>query len=343
MEDQNSQVYARLDTSKIPELVGDGPKERFELCMRVLRETAWPLYLTGPSGSGKTLMAMNLAKQYGLESGVTPYYVQLSPEMTKTSLILGLRLHNGSLVVVDGIVARCMQAGGILVVDEAAHTTHELLLMFNSILDRTSVTSVGDKIIYAGATFRIIFCGNDSSYAGNVRLPQSFAQRMVSFLFDYPDFESELAISLRIAEDECGRPMKVPDSAARYIVATIRMIRSRQYPLSARNAAIILVLLNLGYTQAELPGDIDPYFTDPLTAEAKRRSAAVRILALAEDEVSAESLTDERVTGFQRFVSAVGITFFQTAFLSGCMYYLDVDGLEIDQESIRGDIENRVI
>jgi MoxR-like ATPase len=334
-------IYSQLDPDKIPELVGSASRERMSQCLRLLRETAWPLYFTGPSGSGKTLMAMNLAKQYSLEVKVPPYYVQLSPEMTKTSLILGLRLIDGSLTVVDGVVAECMRTGGILVVDEAAHTTHELLLMFNSILDRTSVTSVGDRIIYSADTFRIIFCGNDSSYAGNVRLPQSFAQRMVAFFFDYPDFESELAIACRIAEDECSRPFTVPPAVARYVLATIRLIRSGQYPLSARNAAIILVLLNLA--QKGETGEIKPYFTDPLSAEAKRRAAAGRILQIPDGELSMEALEDERITEFQRFVSGIGVETFRQIFLSGSMYYLDVDGLELDQETVRGEIETRII
>ena len=52
-----------------------------------------------PSGSGKSIIAMNLARQYALAKNVPAYYVQLSPEQTKTSLILGLRLENGSLAV----------------------------------------------------------------------------------------------------------------------------------------------------------------------------------------------------------------------------------------------------
>lgn len=197
----NKSMYSHLDPSQVPELVGEDAAKRLSRCLSILNNTIWPLYLTGPSGSGKTLTAMNIAKQYSQAHCVPAYYVQLSPEMTKTSLILGLRLISGSLQVVDGVVAHCMQTRDIIVVDEAAHTTHELLLMFNSILDRTSVTSVGDRIIYAADTFRIIFCSNDSSYAGNVRLPQSFAQRMVSFHFDYPSFESEFLITRQIATD----------------------------------------------------------------------------------------------------------------------------------------------
>lgn len=334
-------MYSHLDPSQIPQLVGEDAAVRLSACLNILDNTIWPLYLTGPSGSGKTLMAMNIAKEYSQAHNVPAYYVQLSPEMTKTSLILGLRLINGSLQVVDGVVAHCMQTGGIIIVDEAAHTTHELLLMFNSILDRTSVTSVGDRIIYAADTFRIVFCSNDSSYAGNVRLPQSFAQRMVSFHFDYPSFESEFLITRQIAADECKLPLKVPESVIRYIVSTIRMIRSAQYPLSARNAAIIVVLLNL--VQNTQPYGISSYFTGKDTAEAKRRSAASRIFQRDIEALTMEDLLDESISEFHEFVSRVGVDEFRRAFLSGTMYYLDVDGLELNQDTVRNTISNQII
>ncbi|MGL6199197.1 MAG: AAA family ATPase [Lachnospiraceae bacterium] len=334
-------VFAYLDPEQIPALVGEDPKRRLAQCLKILDNTAWPLYLVGPSGSGKTLMSMNLAKEYSAKYSVPAYYVQLSPEMTKTSLILGLRLVEGSLTVVDGVIADCMKNGGIIVIDEAAHTTHEMLLMLNSILDRTSVTSVGDRIIYSADTFRVIFCSNDSSYAGNVRLPQSFAQRLVALDFDYPGFESEVAITAQIAEDECEIPLTVPVSVIKYIVATIREMRSTQYPLSARNAAIITVILNLsGKHNASMLAD---YFTDKDTSEAKRRAAASRIFQKSNEILTMEDLLSEQVSEFQLFVSSVGVDTFRSAFLSGSMYYLDVDGLELNQNTVRNTIANSII
>jgi MoxR-like ATPase len=261
--------------------------------------------------------------------------------MTKTSLILGLRLVAGSLEVVDGVVAQCMKEGGIIVIDEAAHTTHELLLMLNSVLDRTSVTSVGDTIVYAEESFRVVLCANDSSYAGNVRLPQSFAQRLVALAFDYPGFDNELAITHAIAEAECRSPLTVPDSVARHVVATMRLVRTGAYPLSARNAAIILVLLNLAERKAT--SELDPYFTDPDTAEAKRRAAAVRVLGKGDEDLEVGDLRAPAVEEFLAFVSAVGVQRFREAFLAGSMYHLDVDGLELDEQAVRSAIAGQIL
>ena len=338
-------VYSLLDCDRVPTLVGVEAKERLSRLIQVLESTSWPVFLTGHSGSGKTSMAMNLAKEYSARQKVPAYYVQLSPEMTKTSLILGLRLVDGSLMPVDGVVAECMQTGGVLVVDEAAHTTHEMLLMFNSVLDRTSVTSVGDRIVYSAPTFRVIFCANDSSYAGNVRLPQSFAQRLVVFHFDYPSFQPECEITRRIIDDECATPLALPDSVIRYIVGVLREVRSDQFPVSARNSAIVAVLLNLamGDSPSEESRSLDPYFTDEDTAEAKRRLIASRVLQRDPAHLRLEDLILPEITEFEAFVSQVGLDVFRESFLSGFMYYLDLDGLELNQSTVRNALANRII
>lgn len=81
-----------LNLKNIPKIVGIHGKKMFNECMGILNYTRWPIYISGPSGSGKSIIAMNLAKKYAQENNVPAYYVQLSPEQTKTSLILGLRL-----------------------------------------------------------------------------------------------------------------------------------------------------------------------------------------------------------------------------------------------------------
>jgi MoxR-like ATPase len=165
-----------LNLDKVPKLVGKVARDRFMEISTLLENSSWPIYLVGPSGSGKSIMAMNVAGWYSKKYGVPAYYVQLSPDQTKTSLILGLRLINGSLVPVKGLIATAMEKGGIVIVDEAAHATQELLLMFNSICDRTSITAIGDAIVESKDSFRVVFASNSSSYAGNSKLPQSFAQ-----------------------------------------------------------------------------------------------------------------------------------------------------------------------
>ena len=334
-------ISQRLNLHKVPRLVGRTAKQKLKQYFAVLTATKWPLYITGPSGSGKSVIAMNLAKEYAEVNDVPAYYVQISQEMTKTSLILGLRLVNGSLEVVDGVVAKCMQEGGVIIVDEATHGTQDILLTFNSILDSTSVTAVGDRIIYAKDTFRVIFCSNDSSYAGNVRLPQSFAQRVVAFYLGYPEWIDEARVIKRIATKECSEEITVPSCVIKYIASYIRENRTNEFPLSARNGAIATVLMNLEHIDAYEEHEIDASLTSGPTVEAKRRSIAKRIYNKEVTDVAL--LTTGEVTKFMHYVSAIGISRFTEVMLSACMYYLDVDGVELEETSIRNRLRGSVI
>lgn len=297
----------------------------------------------GPSGSGKSIIAMNLARQYALAKNVPAYYVQLSPEQTKTSLILGLRLENGSLAVKNGVVADCMERGGIIIVDEATHSVQEILLMFNSILDRTSVTAIGDKMIYAHEDFRIVFCSNDSRYSGNVKLPQSFAQRLVSFYFDYPTAEDELLIVEQIVAEECRANDVVPVSLKRYIIELMREVRSNTYPLSVRNAAIAVVLCNLELLRRPewRQTIIDSYFYDNRNVESIKRYLAKRVLGC--EAASVTDLTDRRIMELEQALSAIGIGTFKEIILQSFMYYLDVDLGFYDLQMVKEKLESSII
>ncbi len=331
-----------LKLENIPELVGEYAEKRVKDMSRVLFNTRWPLYFIGPSGSGKSIFAMNLGKEYAQKLKVPCYYIQLSPEQTKTSLILGLRLDNGSLKPVKAVVAEAMEKGGIIIIDEATHSTQNLLLMFNSILDRTSVTSIGDEIVYSDKKFRVIFCSNDSNYAGNVKLPQSFAQRMVTFPFDYPPWIDEAKIIKRIAKDECECDIDVPNSVIKYITSTIRKIRTKDFPLSARNGAIAVVLLQLAEKKKN-SDMVDKYFTNTSNVEALRRQVFSRISDKNEKDVDMNDLMDDQLTETLKYVTSVGIDRFKEIMFSACMYYLDVDGMEMISSQFRTNMEGMII
>jgi hypothetical protein len=337
-------LNTRFDVSKVPEIVGHSGNELLQRCYNVLNHTKWPIYIVGPSGSGKSIIAMNIAKKYSLARGVPAYYVQLSPEQTKTSLILGLRLDGGSLVVKNGIVAECMEAGGVIVVDEATHTMQEVLLMFNSILDRTSVTAIGDKTVFANENFRILFCANDSQYSGNTKLPQSFAQRLVCFYFDYPAAEDELKIVDKIIAEECAIPDMVPAEVKKYVVDMMREMRSKTYPLSVRNAAIAAVMCNLEFAGAGKSIDtvtVDDYFIKGNNVESIRRSIAERLGA--KDVENVASLVSPELESFVKFISVIGVERFREIILQSFMYYLDVDLGFYDLQLVKDKIQSATL
>ena len=321
-----SGLNVTLDLQRIPPIVGDSGIDLLRRCLGIIENTRWPIYIVGPSGSGKSIIAMNIAKQYSLAKQVPAYYVQLSPEQTKTNLILGLRLEQGSLVVKNGVVADCMEQGGIIIVDEATHTMQEVLLMFNSIMDRSSVTAIGDKIVYAHKDFRIIFCANDSQYSGNVKLPKSFAQRLVCFHFDYPRPEDELRIVDQIVKEECVAADIVPEEVKKYIISLMDEVRSNEYPLSVRNAAIAVVMCNLALHEVLNSGrkvEIDDYFVSGANLESLRKAIGSRLNQNSLEEV--RDLQSPAINRFIEFVSAIGVDRFKEIILQSFMYYLDVD------------------
>lgn len=331
-------INTKLDVKKVPRVVGVKGRRMLKRCLNVIENTKWPLYIVGPSGSGKSIIAMNIAKEYAMKHKVDAYYVQLSPEQTKTSLILGLRLKNGSLVPENGIVADCMENGGIIIVDEATHSMQEILLMFNSILDRTAVTAIGDKIVYAADSFRIVFCSNTSTYAGNVKLPQSFAQRLVAFNFEYPGQNDEVEIVKRIVDDELECESDVPDNVINYIVGLMREVRSEEYPLSVRNAAIATVMLALEYKEA---GKTDDYFTMSKDKEAMRRTIATRIFGESPKDVTI--INGSEVQEVIDYVSSISVKRFKEIILQSFMYYLDIDMGFFDSKDAKSKLMANII
>lgn len=335
-------MISTLDFTHVPRVVGKEPNEFYKQGYNIVKRTNWPLYITGPSGSGKSVIAMNIARRYSQKVGVPAYYVQLSPEQTKTSLILGLRLKNGSLEAVNGVVAECMENGGIIIIDEATHSTQEMLLMFNSILDRTSITSIGDKTVVGKDTFRIIFCANDSKYSGNVKLPQSFAQRLVGMYCDYPSWEDEVKIVNRILEDEYDSQMFVPQPVIKYIVSLMRELRKENYPLSVRNGSIATVLLQLQpKTKAQEVTQDDPYFTSGANVESVRRAIAKKILNSPVQDSS--QLNTGEVAEFTRYVTRVGLDRFREIILQSFMYYLDLDMGFYDISAIKEQLKQKAL
>ena len=335
---------SQLQMENVKTLLGDGPKEMARDIMSILKSTKLSPYFVGPSGVGKTHTGMFLVKAYvnmmkkqGVE--VPGYFIQLSPDQTKTSVIGGHRLIKGSLESVNGVFANCMEQGGIIYVDEVTHATQEMMLMFNSALDRTAVTSVGDRSVVAHENFRAMFGSNTSRYAGNNRLPQSFAQRMVAFPFDYPSIEDEITIARGIVVDELGRDTVVPNSVIRYLSTIAREVREQRdnFPLSARNIASATMVMDLALKRS---GDVDEYFTGA-NVESTRRNLAQRILS--HEPTGTMDLNQGPVGEFIRFVSSIGIEKFRQAVLGSFMYYLDVDGSELVRDQLRADMASSII
>jgi DNA polymerase III delta prime subunit len=255
-----------LDLNHIPPIVGRGSTKKFESMYAHMKHIRKPFLFTGPAGSGKTTFALNMLKRYSLEYGVPSFIVQVSPEMSKSTLVIGKQLREGSLVTVKGCVAVAAELGAGIFIDEAQQSSQELLATMQSLFERNAIITDSTEAVRPRDTFRAIFASNPStSHAANVPLPQAFASRVIAVRFDYPSFEDEVEIAKAIAEDPevFKLPLEIPEAVLRFVVGFMREHRSDYYPLSARNAAACVGYMNVEATLNGFSESMTRYRTMP--------------------------------------------------------------------------------
>jgi MoxR-like ATPase len=333
---QSLQVHsALLNLKKVPELVGTDSRKRAADCAYILTDTNIPLYMVGDSGTGKTVTGQWLCKRWAEQYDVPAYYHKLSQEDTKTATMLGLRMVNGSLQVVDGLLARAARENAIVFLDEITHSTTNMILMLNAFDGAESVITIGDEIIDASG-MKIMYGSNKSSHAGNIRVPQSFLNRALTIEFDYPGRDDEIAIAKAIClkDSRVGGLRATPDAAIKYVTALIRELRpiNKAFPFSVRNIAKICLYLDSIAYRSKVTG-IDKTFQGGANSEATKRRMTLRIAG-----TQAQS-TDQIVAGeirqFIEYASKVGVDKFREIVLAGLGLNADAEGLEFDDEPLR--------
>lgn len=365
-------VGALLDIKKVPDVVGDKPKEQLREILRLLNLTTFPILLVGDSGTGKSQLMKSAVKywtiqeterrkkrlfekvgkkaasqysdailsEYGLTINgddlfVPGYYVQLSRDETKTSLFLGNRMIEGTYKTVKGLMAIVAEQHAIVAIDEIGHATHSILTLFNAFDGKESIIAVGDQLIDASG-MKIIYGANHSSHAGNVKLPQSFVNRVLSMNFDYPGMQDEFEISKSVAERNYLGALTLHDSVGKYLLAFIREIRKPgTYPLSARNVARGIVLCQIALALYEKSDNkkliderhIDDYFLHGNNLEALRRLITKRILG--REAIDTATLQSNEITQFLVAVSKIGVDRFKEIMLQMINFHVDSEGLEL--------------
>lgn len=365
MSDRREEIAAvihELDLRKVPALVGKGVLEKFERAYYFLKNSKTPLFLVGPAGAGKTVFGLNLAKKYAEEFKVKAYYVQLSPEQTKTTLLIGKRLIKGSFVSVKGVLAQAADEGAVVVVDEATHATPELLSTMNQLLERTAMITDGDVIVYAKPTMRAIFCANPArSSTSEYFLPQAFATRVRAMWFDYPSWGEEFEIVKQLLRDPEYHKLEllVPDSVIKYSLSLMREVRSRENPLSARNIAALVASLNcdLHYMQENgWDGFSDNFDLDKALSSIRNEMnlpesqsmegfmvKVYRRIHAAEPRSLIEAVNDAEVREFLQFVGTYGAREFKERVKEAFMYYLDLDESPIEAKKRKERLEVLVL
>lgn len=334
---------ALLDIRKVPATVGASQRQRANEVLQIIEQTSIPVYLIGPSGSGKTQTGKRVCAVYAYRHKVPAYYVQISAEDTKTSIVAGHRMINGTMQVIEGIVAECARNNGILFLDEITHSTEQMILMFNSLDGKESVITIGDRRIDVGNA-KFLYGSNDSTHSGNIKVPASFANRVISYKFNYPPFDEELSIGIDLAQRNIvGNKFNTPKSVLSFFTSFIREIRRDTYPLSIRNishAAIIFHFAQIIHPNMNVRKNItDPYFNDLQNNEARLIKIASRVLNKDFSQIKdVNSLLVPEVLDFIDFVSKIGVEQFKERVLQAINFYVDQDGLDIFDESVRQQI-----
>lgn len=329
-------------------IVGKEPKERLHELYDLIMHTRIPLYLVGPSGSGKTATGKALCKAYALSKKTPAYYVQLSKEETKSTMLIGYRLDQGSLVPMKGVLARAAEEKAIVFVDEITHSTHNMLLMLNAFDGAESTITIGDMHVDA-SDLKIIYGSNNANHAGNIRVPQSFANRVHTIAFDYPPFEDEIEIAKAVAnKDYLGVDgITLPETFFRYITNLIDKHRSDVFPLSVRNVSKAVLHLQRLYMRALrdnngiLPQQLDSYFTKS-GATATRQRLGEYLLKKKIDDVD-QLVRQPEIREFMLIISAIGVEKFRDVILSAFGYHVSMEGMELDEQKFKTELRGGVI
>jgi hypothetical protein len=219
-----------------------------------------------------------------------------------------------------------------------------MLLMLNALEGAETRITFGEQAI-TGIP-KIIYGSNRSSHTGNIRVPPSFVNRVITYPFEYPNVEDEAIISRETAERKMVKSgsLKVPDSLYSYLASYVKEVRTPDWPLSSRNIAHIAILSQIAYDRAVSEKKnlniLDTHFTGT-NSEPIGKKIAERIFN--KQIVDTSSIHDQKVIDFLQFVSVIGVEKFRELVKIGVNYYADIDGTEIIGDSQRTKMASSII
>lgn len=175
-------------------------------------KAGFPVHFRGSSGAGKTTLAMHLAAKIG-----RPVVILHGDEEHSTSALIGAEQGYSKKRVVDNFIHSVLKTeesmqktwvdnrltlackyGFTLIYDEFTRSRPEANNILLSILQEKVMDLPGakDGYIKVDPNFVAIFTSNPEEYAGVYRSQDALRDRMVTLDLDYPDRETEIAITM---------------------------------------------------------------------------------------------------------------------------------------------------
>lgn len=226
-------------------ICGNYAKSIYNHVRKVLERTDLPVALVGPTGTAKSLIMMKVLDWYSKKYDVPAYYLQMSPDVSRTTLVGGYRLINGSLVPVKGVIMRAMESGGIVGLDEFTHASPEDQASVNSAISGAiRVVSIGEIEARAKPSTRFILAHNPVTYGANFPMPLALRRRLYVVEVGFPPREEEIQIARYLCKKRGFRP---PSSLTKFLVSVAREVRTDDAPICAANVAAALQILSIEY------------------------------------------------------------------------------------------------
>jgi len=305
-------------------ICGNYTKRIYREVKDVLSHTDLPIALVGPTGVAKTLIMMRALDWYSRTYGVPAYYLQMSPDVSRTTLVGGYRLVNGSLVPVKGVIMRAMESGGIVGLDEFTHASPEDQASVNSALSGAiRVVSIGELEVKAKPTTRFILAHNPVTYGANFPMPLALRRRLYVIEVGFPPLEEEVKIARYLCKRRGYSP---PRSVVQFLCSVAAEARTDEAPICAANVAAALQVLMVEYERVEKVGreEFRDTFQRTVTENDEAILKGVYRRIHQRDPVSVgEVFEDDDLVDFFRFIYAVGKERFTQVVLSSWMgHYL---------------------